>query len=143
MLIFISDLIPNSSSKANTNVEYDFVAYSESLEERAENIISTIDGVGRCKVMITIKTSSQNHYAQNSKTDSDEKSFSKDYEYAYYDADSGDSPILLKQESPVIQGVVVVCDGGDNTIVKERIINCVSSLFDVPSSNISVSKYKG
>jgi stage III sporulation protein AG len=90
--------------------------------------------------MLTLKDTNESVYAKNSQESSNDSSYSKEYEYVLYDGDDGETPVLIKQYFPQIQGVAVVCEGGDNTAVKERIINALSSLFNISTSKISVSK---
>ena len=92
--------------------------------------------------MLTLKDTKESIYAKNSDEKNDESSYSKNYEYVLYDGQDGETPVLIKQYFPQIQGVVVVCDGADNTVVRENVINSVSSLFNIPTSRISVSKIK-
>ena len=43
-------------------------------------------------------------------------------------------------KTPQILGVAVVCEGGGNVIVQERIIDIVQALTDVGASHITVTK---
>lgn len=144
MLIALSEAIP-SQSKSPSGVDEETMSYSEyidSLERETAEIISSIDGAGECKVMITLKNSNESVYAKNIEEESNEGSYSKKNEYVLYDDNNGDSPLLVKQYFPEIQGVVIVCTGGDDVMVRENIIKSVTALFNVSSTNISVSKIK-
>lgn len=144
ILIAMSDIFAkdekSTSSEATNDTSYS--NYTNELEEKLCNIISSMDGVGECKVMITLENSKENVYATDNenKTDSDSES-SKD-EYVIYDSDNGETPVLIKEYYPKIQGVSVVCSGGDNIVVKEQIINTVTSLFNISTNRVSVSKIK-
>ena len=141
LIIVISEYIPSDDKKSETvNVDYTYEEYVSSLEDKTEKLISEIDGAGRCSVMITLKNSNESVFAKNSEETSSDSSYSKNSEYVLYDGQGGDSPILIKQYFPEVQGVAIVCDGADNTVVRENIINSVSSLFSVPVSRITVSK---
>lgn len=147
LIIFMSEMIPggNDNQKNKNSVENDF-SYSEYVDELEKNtceIISSISGVGKCKVMITLKNSNENIYAKNTDENTNNGSFSKNYEYVLYDSENGEEPILIKEYMPQIQGVAIVCEGADNSLVRESIINSISSLFNISSSKISVSKIKG
>ncbi|MBR7060862.1 MAG: hypothetical protein IKI34_03935, partial [Eubacterium sp.] len=117
--------------------------YVESLEKETKEIIRSIDGAGDCLVMITLKASSESVYAKNTDENHNSGSFSKSDEYVFYKQSNGETPVLVKEYFPQVSGVAVVCSGGDNYAVKESIINCLTSLFGIPSSKISVSKLKG
>lgn len=143
-LIVLSDVIPAKSEKqTDSSSDQNYSDYIEATEKRTENIISSIDGVGKCKVMITISDTNESVYAKNKEESGGNGNYSNTDEYVLYDGADGDTPVLIKQYFPKIQGVVVVCDGGDNKVVREKIIAGISSLFDVPANKITVSKIKG
>ena len=142
LLILLSE-VNFSGNSNNDKIQYnetDYNAYVESLNVQLTDIISSIDGVGECKVMITMRNTSESVYAKNTDSSSSENSKSESDEYVIYDGDDGDTPLLLKEKFPNVEGVAVVCSGGDNTVVKEKVIKCVSALFNISSNRISVSK---
>jgi stage III sporulation protein AG len=143
LIILLSETLPSNDNKdysSNDTQDYSYSDYIKTLESETEDIIGSINGVGECKVMLTLKDTNESVYAKNSQESSNDSSYSKEYEYVLYDGDDGETPVLIKQYFPQIQGVAVVCEGGDNTAVKERIINALSSLFNISTSKISVSK---
>ena len=79
-------------------------------------------------------------YAENKENSNSGSSFSQNSEYVIYDGENGDSPLLINEKMPGVAGVAVVCSGGDNVLVQEKIISCVCALFNIPSSRVSVSK---
>ena len=122
--------------------DYSYDVYISSLEEETENIIESIDGAGECRVMLTLKYTKESEFAKNYQENKSESSYSDSFEYVLYKGANGEEPLLLKESFPQVQGVAVVCSGSDNTAVKEEIINCLSSVFDITTSKISVSKLK-
>ena len=48
--------------------------------------------------------------------------------------------MLISVKAPQVRGVIVVCDGGDNIAVKEKVINAVSGVFGISTTRISVIK---
>ncbi len=116
VLIFISTLVESDTKNSNNNNEVTSTkSYCEKLQTELENIISYIDGVGRTKILLTIDTSSEIVYQEKSENQT-------------------------KQLEPKIRGVIVVCDGGNNPIVVQNIINALRSVLDISASKISVSK---
>lgn len=130
-----------SSSETTTTQEYD--TYVADLEERLQKTVASMDGVGSCKVMITLEKSGENIYATNSESKRDADSSSNKEDYVLYDRDSGECPLLVSAYLPNVQGVAVVCTGGDDPAVQEKITATVASLFGIPTNRISVSKLKG
>lgn len=80
---------------------------SNSISTQIEQILSKIEGVGECNVLIT--------YANTYETS--ETSSTKE-----------------------VQGVIVVCDGGDNLKVVEKITSAIKTLLNINSLNIKVFK---
>ncbi len=141
LLILLSEISFGGSGKKETEVaSTDYASYVKELDEKLSDIISSIDGVGNCKVMITLKNTTESVYAKNTENSQNDSSSSQNSEYVIYDGGNGDSPILLKENFPEIEGVAIVCSGGDNTVIREKVVQCVSSLFNISSSRISVSK---
>ena len=125
-----------SKSKSETTTARDYDAYVADLEGRLQKTVASMDGVGTCKVMITLEKSDENVYATNSESKRDADSGSSK-------EDCGESPLLLSAYLPNVQGVAVVCTGGDDPAVREKITTTVASLFGIPTNRISVSKLKG
>ena len=51
-------------------------------------------------------------------------------------------PYVVKTTAPVVEGIVVVAQGGDNISVKENIIASVQVLFNLDVNKIRVVKMK-
>lgn len=140
VLILLSEM-DFSAPKAEESVQSgDYAQYVSTLNDELTNVISSIDGVGECKVMITLKNTKESVYAENNETSSSDSYNSENNEYVIYNSENGDSPLLLKEEMPQVAGVAVVCSGGDSEAVREKIIDCVCALFSIPSSRVSVAK---
>ena len=104
------------------------------------DVLSAMDGVGACEVMITLNETNENVYAQNSSEKTEENKSEYESEYVIHSGENGDDPVLIKQYFPQVKGVAVVCTGGDDIRVKENIVNSVTALFNISSNRISVSK---
>lgn len=144
VLILLSDIMPQSKKTAEneTASQQSYSDYTNELENRLITVISAIDGVGECKVMITLQNTSESVYATNFENKSDDNSSNNKGEYVIYDSTVGETPVLIKEYLPQVQGVTVVCSGGDDIVVKEKIIESVTSLFNIPTNRVSVSKIK-
>lgn len=141
LLLGMSEAIPKNKSE-NKSEKVSYAAYTSELEEKTKEIISSIDGVGECKVMITLKNTNENIFAKNNQENTNGSNYSTESEYVLYNGENGEEPVLIKEYFPEVKGVVVVCGGADDVTVRENVINCVSSLYAIPSTKISVSKLK-
>lgn len=115
-LIAVSSMFDFSFSDNKNEIETSTVdTYRNSLETDLKEIIESIEGVGSCEVMLTIENSAESIYLE--KTDT-----------------------LTKQIEPKIRGVLVVCEGGDNPVVTERIFSALKSVLGISSNEICVTK---
>ena len=153
VLIGLSDVItPSKKTTATSQNEVASVdEYIDDLEKKTNNIVSLIDGAGRCKIMITAQSSSMKNFAidesisQDSQSDGDQSKIKSDVEkqIVMVEDSSGKKQALIKSVAePEIRGVVVLSEGADDPKVNERITNAVKTLLGVSSSKISVIKMK-
>lgn len=140
LCIALSEINFSGSEKKETSNEENYSDYVDSLNNELTELISSIDGVGDCRVMITLKSTKESVYAKNTESSNTDSSNSENNEYVIYDGESGDSPLLLKEKYPSVEGVAVICSGGDNIVVKEQIIDCVCALFNISATRVSVAK---
>ena len=123
----------------------DISEYSEQLENRLVSIISSIDGAGITKVMVTLDNSGEDIYLHDSDygeniEQSGKNTVEQKDEYVIVDSDSGENGIVVKVAEPKIRGVAVVCKGGDLPSVRARITEAVTALLDISSTGVSVAK---
>ncbi len=125
------------------------------LETRLADILSEMDGVGKCMVMITYDGEGEKEiaYEQDSEsnvtTDSDgsgdrvvENSTSHSRPITV--TVDGVEQVLVVSSTPApIRGVVVVAEGGADIAVKLRIIDAICALVDVEGLNVKVFAMNG
>ena len=109
------------------------------LEEKLVAIITQIKGAGKTSAVVTVNSSGEYVYAQNTKKESDDNSSSHDSEIVIYESQNGvDSGLVLCIRSPDILGVAVVCEGGESSVVKAEITKLITSLFGIGSDRVYV-----
>lgn len=140
LLIFASEAFSKTSKKSDTaNKEY--VSYSNEMEEKLADIISKVEGAGKTKVFLTIEESEEYVYAQDISTDrKDNNKINDDKKYVIVDGNGGKDGLLIKTVNPKIRGVAIVCEGGDDPVVQQRIYSCVSASLGISTARISISK---
>lgn len=110
--------------------------YTKEMEQRLEELLSQVEGVGRVSVMVTWKSSS-------------EKVVEKDVEESlentvYREAEDGSrTPYVVKEIKPVAEGVLVVAEGGGNGVVARQILEAVQALFPLDAHKIKIMKMEG
>ena len=132
----------------------------DDLESNLEDILETINGVGKVKVLIKYSESSTvvamyNETISESITkENDGNGGSKDVkesenkkEIVYTDEDGTNKPITEKVVMPVIEGAIITAQGASNANIKTSIVSAVEAVTGLPVHKIQVfeksSKYEG
>lgn len=133
-------------AQSEETTEYtDISDYSEQLETRLVSIISSIDGAGTTRVMVTLENSGEDVYLHDSDygeniEPSGKNSVERKDEYVIIDGSSGEHGIIVRRAEPRIRGVAVVCEGGGSEYVRAQVIQTVTALLDISSARVSVAK---
>ncbi|MCD7774630.1 MAG: hypothetical protein LUG85_02170 [Clostridiales bacterium] len=115
----------------------------ESLESRLKNMVESIDGAGNAEVMISVDSTGEYVYAENTKSDEDADSYSGENEIVIFEqSDGSDAGLIISVKNPEIRGVAVICDGGDSSSVKAEITKMVTNLFGIGSDRVYVGAKK-
>ena len=143
ILIFLSGFFkPNKTKKSKLLQANDGTQeYAIKLENDLKDLLSNIKGAGNTRVLVTLENSTETVYATEEKKNKEatedktdgqlsKKKESDDCEKKYIkikDADGTERALLVTQIQPTIKGVVVVCDGGDNPDVQQKISNAIKT----------------
>ncbi len=126
--------------------------YIEMLENKLEQTIGGIEGAGKVLVMITLKNNGEKildknqSYESSSETlkeegsESNQSDTKSEPETVLVEQDGNTGPIVIQELYPDIEGVVVVCEGGENSNLSLRIKEAVQALFSVDAHKIVVCK---
>ena len=49
---------------------------------------------------------------------------------------------IIQEKEPEIEGIVIVCEGGYDSVIKREITDAVSALFSIESHKIKIMKSK-
>lgn len=139
-LIFISEIVPERE-KEIVKTPSDFPSGFElELEKRLEEAVSQISGAGKTDITITLDSSKEYFYAKNSSENTSASETEKESELVILEGAEGEEPIVLKTDEAKIRGVLVVCEGGNDPLVCEKILEAICALLDIPSNKVSVAK---
>lgn len=123
----------NSAEIVPTTIEAE---NSDSLEEKMSEILSDVKGAGNVRVMITYKAGSEKIIAYNSDNEKNNETFTtKERNEAVVD---NEGPFVLKEIYPEIEGVLILAEGGEDTNVKNNLINAGKVLLGVEVNKIEV-----
>lgn len=122
-----------SGEKTETQAADEPERYAAELQEQLQALISQVDGAGDAKVMITFSSTEENVYATDSQT-------SQDGAASISHVLLEDGGLVETVRMPQIQGVAVVCEGGESAMVQNQIVELLEALTGVGASHITVAK---
>ena len=113
--------------------------YKAEREEELKQLLQRVDGVGHADVMITLKASNEKVTLK----DNTQKGESNEEKTVLVENSSRDSsPYIIQEKEPEIGGIVIVCEGGYDSVIKREITDAVSALFSIESHKIKIMKSK-
>jgi stage III sporulation protein AG len=108
-------LLPLMGGRENDGAGDPLLSYKERLESEVSSLAANVRGVGRCRVFITFERGELNTYKNGE---------------------------LIESRPPLVLGVTVVCEGGENGTVRARLTEMLTALFDIPSNRVAVLRSK-
>ena len=149
LLIFLSGLGGEDTTKTegSDNFSFSTAQYREMLEKDIQDMVISITGSKDVTVVITLESSVKYSYADTkeettaSKLEGEEQSSDNELKEGYVTvktADGGEQALLISTEMPEIRGVAIVCEGGDNEVINEKIQNSVSAALNITSKRIYI-----
>lgn len=156
----INDTIDNHIPAEVTDIypeTTDAVAsYAGYWENKLEDALKDVDGVGEVKVLINLKESEQKivekdgpeEYSETAEADSaggsrtiGETRLEKSTIYTV-DGRGQNVPYVVMTIAPTVEGVVVIAQGAGQQRVQENIIEAIQVLFDIDANKIKIVKMK-
>lgn len=153
ILIGASVMFDNKSKQEDVSKEklQSDSEYCELLESKLKNLVSAITGDNECIVAITLESSNEYIYADQTKTDNDQtkdeaqngittkESQKNEQEYIIVkNKDGSEQALVITEKKPGIRGVAVVSSGLDNEKT-EQIQNTVTAMLGITARKISIT----
>ena len=121
-------LLTSENGQPHRETESD---YEERVEQKLTELISQLGGISDVKVMVVQECGIEYIYAV------DKESTSESEQTEYYSA-GNEEALLLKEISPVIKGVAVVCNSNKKETDKAKITELVSRVLNISTTRIFV-----
>ena len=125
--------------------------YADELEKKLENALSSVEGVGEVKVILTLENTGEIVVAEDNSIDRSETSEGSDGEKRKTNnlkeenkkiLLESNKPLVLQEIEPKIKGVLIIAKGGGNVVVKNSIIKAIQALLNIEVNKIEVLKMK-
>lgn len=150
VLIGLTSILPKTKSSSSATAASSITAseFVANTEKKLENIVKCIDGAGQCQVMVTLENGVQYVYATEKDVDTDSKEGSSNISASnktnekiiVVNTQDGSQGLLITEIQPTVKGVVVVCTGGDQADVQQRVTDAVSTALGIPANQVCVTK---
>ncbi len=148
-LLLLSSIISTSDSENEVLPVTSITAeeYKAVLENDIKKTVIDITGSKNVSVVITLESGIKYAYAdikEETLTEKQEKenrisdSGVKEGYITVKTADGGEEALLVTTEMPEVRGVAIVCDGGDNEYIVEKIQNAVTAALDINSKRVYI-----
>ena len=148
LLIFFSSLFSGEEqTKIDTTVEITAEEYRLKLQEDIADTVKNITGSRKVNVIVTLDSGLRYTYADtieettSDKTESDSQSKGSEMKSGYITVKSpegGEEALLLSTGMPEIRGVAIVCEGGDNEVLRGKIENAVTAALNITSKRVYI-----
>lgn len=130
-------------------------SYEAQLEARIRELLKSVEGVGKVDVMVVLKSSSEKvmriDRSESSSTTKEQDASGGQREAADVQksestvlsgagSGGGTSPIIEKELSPEISGIIISAEGGGSPAVQAEISEAMEALFGLPPHKIKVLK---
>lgn len=145
----------NSKVLANAISDETTTSEQENLEKSLEDILESIEGVGKVKVLIKYSESStvvamyNETNSESNSQEADEEGVTKSTiesetkkEIAYSEEGGTSKPITEKVIMPVIEGAIVSAQGASNANVKSSIVSAIEAITGLAVHKIQVFEMK-
>lgn len=113
-------------------------------EARLARLLSRVEGAGQVEVMLSLSSGQETVYQTDTQIIREEDGRTQEQSNTFlYQAD-GDSrlPLVCRELSPVYRGALILCQGGDDPVVRLALIQAVAGLTGLGSDRITVVKMK-
>lgn len=131
----------------NTDTIKQAEEYRQSLEESVLKIVKGISGDKKATVVVTLENGVRYSYAdsfdtttsnsQGTNSQNESSSSSKTY-LTFKNDDGGEEPLIITEIMPEVRGVAIVCEGGDDTVLAEKISNAVTAALNITSKRVYI-----
>ena len=131
-VIIVLILFGSSFVKTQTEKDYDVNDYVDMLETKLSDRLSELDGAGRVKVIISVKSGMRSEIATEKQVGGIGERTTETPVLI-----SG-KPLILGEIYPEICGVIIMAKGAENVKVRLSLITAAQTFLDVSSDKIQV-----
>ena len=142
----------SSSNEVDQNSSTSLTEIEKHMEARLTNILSQIEGVGQVAINIFLESSMEYEYAVNinndqtvvseqaqdgsTRTTNDTR---EEAQVVMKSLSQGQNePVVIKEMRPEVAGVMVVAEGANDILIREKISQGVQTVLNIPAHRVTV-----
>lgn len=114
--------------------------YESLMEQKLETALGSVEGVGKVRVMLTFEGSGEKSVEKDMTIETERSQEETVYEEQ---GSATRTPYVTFESNPKVAGVLVIAEGGDNSRIKEEILEAAQALFGVEAHKIKIMKMEG
>lgn len=128
-------------------------SYEAELEQRVQEILKNVEGVGKVDVMIVLKSSGEKVVqvdGKNSHSLTEEQDSAggirkienqeQEQNTVMVSGNGENVPVIAKELRPELSGIIISAEGGGNPAIQSEISAAMEALFGLPAHKIKVLK---
>ena len=147
-IIFDEFLLDTASGSVHSVDEVAYDIIEKCKTNTVEEIVKEITGSRQVEVIVTLESGIRYKYANISegssadKTESDAISTTTEHKEGYVTvktSDGGEEALLVTRQMPEVRGVAIVCAGGDDPLLAEKIENTVTAALNITTQRVHIA----
>lgn len=128
----------STDKKVSDNISVN--SLENQIEKELTELLRTVEGVGKVKVMVTLDSLEERIIAENTETGREENSYEEKIEYVLTETSGDTDGLTLKLITPVIRGVGISCEGASTETKKRELVKLVCAALGIAENRIWVTK---
>lgn len=146
LIIYFSTFKSSSSQTTTKTSNYTTEEYANYLEEKLSTVLCHIKDAGKVNVMITLECGIEYIYATNTEETTTSSTtgqttttkIEKNQDVIMVSVSGKSSPIVLKENLPKVNGVIVVASGAKDIGVRLELQKAVKALLEISEDKIEI-----
>ena len=131
---------PAAEAKPESNSIASASEYCEQLETKLTEMLSDLQGVGAVRVTVTVSRSEEQIFAEEVKSSKSDRAVQQESKIIVTKSNGQENALVSSTNYPAVQGVAVLCSGGDHAAVREAVTTAVSTVLGLSPAQIYVGR---
>ena len=131
LILILFNKLSNNGAEKETLITNDYCLI---YENKLKDVLQSIDGVGKVKVIISLESGTETVLAMKTTT----KSTANGIETESSPILVNGKTVVVKELFPKVSGVLIVAQGADKLMIRNKLEQATSSLFNINVNQIEI-----